>query len=91
MLASQWPKLMQKWQLMETELSKLCDRKQKLACIQKIRFVTTAVLIIALSIISNNNFRKYPELCMNVFHCIYGPTSFQLNVYYMIGHPFILL
>lgn len=48
-LALKWPKLMEKWQLMEKELSKYCDRKQKRAYINEIRFVAATILIIGLS------------------------------------------
>lgn len=48
MLASKWPKLMLKWEIMESELSEVCNEKQKLECIKKIRFITAITLIAAL-------------------------------------------
>lgn len=48
-LATKWPKLMEKWEFMESELSNICNQTQKMACIKTIRFITTITLIAALS------------------------------------------
>lgn len=64
MLAVKWTKLMQEWEIIESELSEICNQKHKMACIKKIRSITTIILIGGMSKFYDH-FKKSPFLIVN--------------------------
>lgn len=47
-LASKWRKLMQQWQIVESNLSQFCTERFKRFFVIKIRLITLTVLLLAL-------------------------------------------
>lgn len=72
-LTFDWPNLMQRWQIVESDLSTLCSRKDKDKYLFKIRLITMIVLSAALGIFTNRN-----EFGMNLKKIF--EISLQLNM-----------
>lgn len=75
---------MQKWQYIESILSNFCEKKQKLACIKKIRITISTLLIAGLSNLSKYSQKNRKPIIIPTYYC----ASFAVDHLISIGTSF---